>query len=53
MFVDSAGEWKLAGVEFMTPHSETSPPPKSLGALRRYDPPEAGKPGAAKRGEKW
>ena len=53
VFVDSAGEWKLAGVEFMTPHSETSPPPKSLGALRRYDPPEAGKPGAAKRGEKW
>ncbi len=53
IFVDSAGEWKLAGVEFMIPHSETNPPPKILTSLKKYDPPETGKPGAAKKGEKW
>ena len=37
----------------MHPYSDTSVPMKNLELLRRYDPPEAGKPGAAKRTEKW
>ena len=37
----------------MHSHGDTNVPAKSLDALRRYDPPETGKPGAAKRGEKW
>ena len=54
VFVDGAGEWKLAGVEFMVPHGDSaSAPPKSLETLRKYDPPEMGKPAAARKTEKW
>lgn len=54
IFVDEAGEWKLAGVEFMHAHADTSPARKHLEPLRKYDPPELGKPGAAaRRAEKW
>ena len=54
VFVDEAGEWKLAGVEFMHPHGDTSPPPrKHLEVLHKYEPPESAKPGAARRAEKW
>ena len=54
VFVDWAGEWKLAGVEFMLPHGDAaSAPPKSLEMLRKYDPPESSKPGAARKAEKW
>ena len=54
VFVDGAGEWKLAGVEFMVTHGDSaSAPPKSLEMLRKYDPPEIGKPAAARKAEKW
>lgn len=54
VFVDEAGEWKLAGVEFMHSHGDTSMPPKTLPSLHKYDPPEVGKSGAAARhSEKW
>ena len=54
VFVDGAGEWKLAGVEFMVTHGDSGlAPPKSLETLRRYDPPEMGKSAAARKAEKW
>lgn len=53
IFVDNAGEWKLGGVEYMHPFSDTNIPIKSLDSLRRYDPPETNKPGISKRNEKW
>lgn len=52
VYVDEAGEWKLAGVEFMHAHGDTSPPRK-LELLRKYDPPESAKSGAPRRAEKW
>ena len=53
VFVDGAGEWKLAGVEFMYPHGDTTPPPKTLQLLKKYNPPEVSKPAAVRRAEKW
>ena len=53
VFVDGAGEWKLGGVEWMHAHGDSPVPPKTLELLQRYDPPEIGKPAAAKRVEKW
>lgn len=38
----------------MHPHGDiASAPPKSLEVLRKYDPPEISKPGAARKTEKW
>ena len=38
----------------MVPHGDSaSAPPKSLETLRKYDPPEMGKPVAARKTEKW
>ena len=51
--MDEAGEWKLAGVEFMHSHGETYVSPKHLEQLFKYDPPEISKSGAARRTEKW
>ena len=56
VFVDVAGEWKLGGVEFMTPFSDSAaagPAGKILQGLRKYDPPETSKPAASRRTEKW
>ena len=56
VFVDVAGEWKLGGVEFMTSFSDSSSfgtAGKILHALRKYDPPETGKPAASRNVEKW
>ena len=56
IFVDTAGEWKLGGVEFMTPFAESataSSSGKVLEGLRKYDPPEVSKPAASRRAEKW
>ena len=42
LFVDKAGEWKLAGVDYMYPASgaDSIPPVKILSSLEKYDPPE-------------
>ncbi|XP_052057692.1 N-terminal kinase-like protein isoform X1 [Mytilus californianus] len=42
IFVDSAGEWKLGGVDYMYPASgqDSTPPVKILPMLEKYDPPE-------------
>ena len=56
VFVDVAGEWKLGGVEFMTPFSDSAaagPAGKILQGLRKYDPPETSKSAASRRAEKW
>ena len=53
VFADGAGEWKLAGVEFMASFSDTSVRKKTLEGLRCYDPPEATRPAGARRVEKW
>ena len=50
VFVDGAGEWKLAGVEFMHAHGDPAAPRKHLEMLHKYEPPEFTK---ARRGEKW
>lgn len=39
VFVDRAGEWKLFGLEYLTP-SKDPPPIKVLPALQIYNPPE-------------
>lgn len=39
IFVDRAGEWKLFGLEYLTP-SKDPPPVKVLPSLRIYNPPE-------------
>lgn len=46
------GEWKLGGVEFMYPFTDTNVPIKLLHSLKCYDPPETGRP-VVKKGEKW
>lgn len=56
VFVDTAGEWKLGGVEFMVPFSDSAavgPAGKILQGLRQYDPPESSKPAASRKTEKW
>lgn len=56
IFVDVAGEWKLGGVEFMTSFSDSpaaGTAGKFLQSLRKYDPPEASKPSASHKTEKW
>ncbi|XP_040574474.1 N-terminal kinase-like protein [Lepeophtheirus salmonis] len=43
VFVNSAGDWKLGGLEYVTPLSEKNPPTRIFSALSKYDPPEMGK----------
>ncbi|CAN7999790.1 unnamed protein product [Ixodes hexagonus] len=54
IFVDKAGEWKIGGVEYMCPATE-SPPMKTLPYLDRYNPPElsGSSSGRSKPGPKW
>ncbi|KAL1447618.1 hypothetical protein MTO96_028429 [Rhipicephalus appendiculatus] len=54
VFVNRAGEWKIGGVEYMCPVTE-SPPRKSLPALDVYTPPELRDSSASHRrqGPKW
>lgn len=54
IFVDSAGEWKLGGVDYMYPAQGTDsiPPVKILPVLQKYDPPEKAD-GARVTGNKW
>jgi SCY1-like protein 1 len=54
VFVDRAGEWKLAGVDYMYPASgpESIAPVKILPSLEKYDPPEKAAAGR-KPSEKW
>ena len=42
VFVDKAGEWKMAGVDYMGPAEGegSNPPNKGLASLEIYDPPE-------------
>jgi SCY1-like protein 1 len=46
VFVDSASEWKLAGLEYS--HAAGEPPPPKPASLSKYDPPEAAKGGSKK-----
>ena len=54
LFVDKAGEWKLAGVDYMYPASgaESIPPVKILSSLEKYDSPEKADRGR-KPSTKW
>ncbi|OQV13003.1 N-terminal [Hypsibius exemplaris] len=53
VFVNKAGEWKLGGLDYVTPADSDSAP--SLGHLKGYlEPPEYTKGGGGRRnGEKW
>ncbi|KAL4238493.1 N-terminal kinase-like protein [Mactra antiquata] len=55
VFVDQAGEWKLAGVDYMYPTSgpDSCPPVKILPLLERYDPPEKSDLKRGIKGENW
>ena len=55
IFVDQAGEWKLAGVDYMYPAigQDSVPPVKILPYLERYDPPEKSELKRGIKGEKW
>ena len=57
IFVDVASEWKLGGVEFMTPFADSAlgsaTMVRTLEPLRKYSPPEVNKPSGSKRTEKW
>ncbi|XP_062503828.1 N-terminal kinase-like protein isoform X2 [Corticium candelabrum] len=52
VFVDEAGEWKLAGFEATRSHTE-SPLPKLWESLKKYDPPEYSKSTFSRKPEKW
>ena len=52
VFVDEAGEWKLAGFEY-TRLCTDSPSPKLWDSLKKYDPPEGSKPSISRKLEKW
>ena len=54
IFVDSAGEWKLAGVDYMYPSQgpDSIPPVKILPLLERYNSPEKVE-GKKIKSEKW
>ncbi|XP_076313835.1 LOW QUALITY PROTEIN: N-terminal kinase-like protein [Tachypleus tridentatus] len=51
VFVDQAGNWRLAGIEYMSPASDPSPF-KSVRYWERYNTPERGDP-ARKKVSKW
>ena len=53
VYVDKAGEWRLAGVDYMYPASgsDSFPPVKTLPSLEKYDPPE--KSGSRRQSHKW
>ncbi|XP_033736298.1 N-terminal kinase-like protein isoform X2 [Pecten maximus] len=55
VFVDPAGEWKLAGVDYMYPAQgqDSVPPVKILPVLEKYDPPEKSDLRRGIHGEKW
>lgn len=56
MYVNSMGEWKLGGVEYMYPASgdgSNIPPLKPLPALEKYDPPEKNAASRSKKTHKW
>ena len=54
LFVNKAGEWKLGGLDYVSPvNSNSSPPRKILPLLEKYDPPEKSGSTAGRRGEKW
>ncbi|XP_048884654.1 N-terminal kinase-like protein isoform X2 [Brienomyrus brachyistius] len=54
VFVDRAGEWKLGGLDHVTPDQGDAslPPRKSNPDMEKYDPPEA-LTSSGKTGEKW
>ncbi|XP_023694611.2 N-terminal kinase-like protein isoform X1 [Paramormyrops kingsleyae] len=54
VFVDRAGEWKLGGLDHVTPEQGDAslPPKKSNPDMEKYDPPEALN-SSGKTGEKW
>ena len=56
MYVDKAGEWKMAGVDYMGPAEGegSAPPDKLLATLEIYDPPElCGSTNARKKTHTW
>nr|CAB3265905.1 N-terminal kinase-like protein [Phallusia mammillata] len=57
MFVDSAGEWKLGGIDYMYPatgEGSNMPPIKTAPALEKYDPPEKSQSsGRQRKAPKW
>lgn len=53
MFVNSSGEWKLGGVEYVSGAQESSPIIKIIPTLDVYDPPEKNDPGKQRQMTKW
>ncbi|KAJ8308508.1 hypothetical protein KUTeg_013382 [Tegillarca granosa] len=55
VFVDPAGEWKLAGVDYIysSQGQDSVPPVKILPVLEKYDPPEKSELRRGIRGEPW
>lgn len=55
IFVDPAGEWKLAGVDYIysSQGQDSLPPVKILPVLEKYDPPEKSELRRGIRGETW
>lgn len=54
IFVNNSGEWKLGGLEYVSPGDQQLPPPvKIIPALEIYDPPEKNDPAKLKQMTKW
>lgn len=54
VFVNASGEWKLGGLEYVTPvDANPTPPVKVLPSLEIYDPPEKNDQNKLKHVTKW
>lgn len=53
MFVNSSGEWKLGGVEYVTTTQESNLPFKKIASLEVYSPPEKNDPSKQRSITKW
>lgn len=53
VFVNTSGEWKLGGVEYIGSTQDTNVPIKIIPTLEIYDPPEKNDPGRQRQITKW
>lgn len=53
VFVNTSGEWKLGGVEYVGNAQDNNVPIKITPSLEIYDPPEKNDPNRLRQSTKW